>query len=121
MAARVFNHLVTPSRTKIAHSIADLANYAGVTPDALALLLQKLSTGENRILVPVAPSPDETTGVRYQILHDILAASVLDWRARYVQGRQRAEAEAKAEEQCRRAEQEAHARTRLGSCPCCCS
>ena len=113
VAARIFNHLVTPSRTKIAHSIADLANYAGVTPDALALLLQKLSTGENRILVPVAPSLDETTGVRYQILHDILASSVLDWRARHVQGRQRAEAEAKAEEQRRRAEQEAHARTRL--------
>jgi len=113
VAARIFNHLVTPSRTKIAHSIADLANYAGVTPDALALLLQKLSTGENRLLVPVAPSPDETTGVRYQILHDILASSVLDWRARHVQGRQRAEAEAKAEEQRRRAEQEAHARTRL--------
>ena len=113
VAARVFNHLVTPSRTKIAHSIPDLANYAGVTPDALALLLRELSTGENRILVPVAPSPDETTGVRYQILHDVLAASVLDWRARYVQSRQRAEADAKAEEQRRRAEQEAHARTRL--------
>jgi ketosteroid isomerase-like protein len=113
VAARVFNHLVTPSRTKIAHSIPDLANYAGVTPDALALLLRELSTGENRILVPVAPSPDETTGVRYQILHDVLAASVLEWRARYVQNRQRAEAEAKAEEQRRRAEQEAHARTRL--------
>jgi len=113
VAARIFNHLVTPSRTKIAHSVADLANYAGVTPDALALLLRELSTGENRILVPVAPSPDETTGVRYQILHDILAASVLDWRARYVQNRQRAEADAKAEEQRRRAEQEAHARTRL--------
>jgi len=113
VAARIFNHLVTPSRTKIAHSVADLANYAGVTPDTLALLLQKLSTGENRLLVPVAPSPDETTGVRYQILHDILASSVLDWRARYVQGRQRAEAEAKADEQRRRAEQEAHARTRL--------
>ncbi len=113
VAARIFNHLVTPSRTKIAHSIADLANYAGVTPDALAVLLQKLSTGENRILTPVAPSLDETTGIRYQILHDILASSVLDWRARHVQGRERAEAEAKAEEQRRRAEQEAHARTRL--------
>jgi ketosteroid isomerase-like protein len=113
VAARIFNHLVTPSRTKIAHSIADLANYAGVTPDALALLLQKLSTGENRILVPVAPSLDGTTGVRYQILHDILASSVLEWRTRHVQGRQRAEAEAKAEEQRRRAEQEALARTRL--------
>ena len=107
VAARIFNHLVTPSRTKIAHSVADLANYAGVTSDALALLLQKLSTGENRILVPVAPSPDETTGLRYQILHDILAASVLDWRTRYVQNRLRAEADAKAEEQRRRAEQEA--------------
>ncbi len=113
VAARIFNHLVTPSRTKIAHSVADLANYAGVTPEALALLLRELSTGENRILVPVAPSPDETTGVRYQILHDILAAPVLDWRTRYVQNRQHAEADAKAEEQRRRAEQEAHARTRL--------
>jgi ketosteroid isomerase-like protein len=113
LAARIFNHLVTPSRTKIAHSVADLANYASATPATVALLLRKLSTGENRLLVPVTPSPDETIGVRYQILHDILAASVLDWRTRYMQNRQRVEAEAKAEEQRRRAEQEAHARTRL--------
>ncbi len=112
-AARVFNHLVTPSRTKIAHSVPDLANYAGVTPEALVPLLQTLSTGRNRILTPVAPAPDQPAHLRYQILHDVLAASVLDWRTRYMGARDRAEAEARAEEQSRRADQEARARGRL--------
>jgi Novel STAND NTPase 1 len=113
MAARVFNHLVTPSRTKIAHSVPDLANYVGVTPDALVPLLQKLSTGQNRLLTPVEPAPDQPAHLRYQILHDILAGPVLEWRTRYMQGRARAEAEAQAEAQRRRAEQEARARARL--------
>ena len=113
IAARVFNHLVTPSRTKIAHSVPDLANYAGLTPAALAPLLQKLSTGQNRILTPVAPAPDQPAHLRYQILHDVLAAPVLDWRTRYMQARERAEAEAQAEAQRQRAELEAKARARL--------
>jgi hypothetical protein len=113
MAARVFNHLVTPSRTKIAHSVPDLANYVGVGPDALVPLLQKLSAGQNRILTPVAPAPDQPAHLRYQILHDILAAPVLDWRTRYMQKRERADAEAQAEVQRQRAEQEAKARARL--------
>jgi hypothetical protein len=112
-AAMVFNHLVTPSRTKIAHSVPDLANYANVSSDALSPLLQKLSAGQNRILTPVAPAPDQPALVRYQILHDILAAPVLEWRARYMQRRGRAEAEARADEQRRRAEQEASAGSRL--------
>ena len=29
VAARIFNHLVTPSGTKIAHGAGDLAEYAG--------------------------------------------------------------------------------------------
>jgi hypothetical protein len=113
IAARVFNQLVTPSRTKIAHSVPDLANYAGLTPAALAPLLQKLSTGQNRILTPIAPAPDQPAHLRYQILHDVLAAPVLDWRTRYMQTRERAEAEAQAEAQRQRAELEAKARARL--------
>src|SRR4029453_19349379 len=113
IAARVFNHLVTPSRTKIAHSVPDLANYAGLTPATLAPLLQNLSTGQNRILTPVAPAPDQPAHLRYQILHDVLAAPVLDWRTRYMQARERAEAEAQAEAQRQRAELEAKARARL--------
>ena len=35
MAARIFNHLVTPSGTKIAHGADDLAEYAGVRKDEL--------------------------------------------------------------------------------------
>jgi hypothetical protein len=112
-AARVFNHLVTPSRTKIAHSVPDLANYAGVTVETLVPLLQKLSSGQNRILTPVAPAPDQPVHLRYQILHDVLAASVLEWRAHYARARDRAQADARAEEQKQRADQEAKARGRL--------
>jgi hypothetical protein len=112
-AARVFNHLVTPSRTKIAHSVPDLANYAGVTVETLVPLLQKLSSGQNRILTPVAPAPDQPVHLRYQILHDVLAASVQEWRGRYARARDRAQADARAEEQKQRADQEAKARGRL--------
>jgi AAA domain len=112
-AAKVFNHLVTPSRTKIAHSVPDLANYAGISCEAIIPLLQKLSTGQNRILTPIAPAPDQPAHLRYQILHDVLAASILEWRTGYVQRRERAEAQAQADEQRKRADQEAKARARL--------
>ncbi len=73
----------------------------------------RLSAGENRILVPVAPPPDQPSRESYQIFHDVLAGAVLEWRNRYTSAAERAEAEARAEEQRQRAEHEAQAATRL--------
>jgi WD40 repeat protein len=73
VAARVFNHLVTPSGTKIAHGVTDLARYAGVPEGELGSVMASL--GGNRILRPVDG--------RYEIFHDVLAKAVLAWRTRH--------------------------------------
>jgi WD40 repeat protein len=108
-AARVFHHLVTPSGTKIAHAVPDLADYARLPRAELEPVLEKLSGAGIRILRPVAPPPDQPTALRYEIFHDVLAPAILDWRTRYAQAQEKAEAERRAEEERERAE-EAHQR-----------
>jgi len=73
-AARMFEHLVTPSGTKIAHRATDLAEFARLRPAAAVPVLNAL--GRERILRPL----DETDGDRYEIFHDVLADAILDWR-----------------------------------------
>ena len=85
IAASVFHYLVTPSGTKIAHTVSDLAEYAQLPQMQLSPVLEKLCRGDVRILRPVAPPPDQPTKLRYEIFHDVLAPAILDWRARYVQ------------------------------------
>ena len=77
VAARLFNHLVTPSGTKIAHDVADLADFAGVPIAGVEPVLQSLS--ERRILRSV----EEGGQARYEIFHDVLAQPVLAWRTEY--------------------------------------
>lgn len=83
VAARIFRYLVTPSGAKIAHTAQDLSEYAGLTPGELAPTLEKLASGEVRILRPVAPPLDQPGSPRYEIFHDVLGAAILDWRARF--------------------------------------
>jgi WD40 repeat protein len=100
-AAAVFNQLVTPSGTKIVHTIPDLAMYGGRSVEELETLVEKLSSGEHRILRPVAPAPGETKP-RVEIFHDVLAPAILAWRSaqnsvRLERERQAAEDRANAE------------------------
>jgi WD40 repeat protein len=104
LAASVFHHLVTPSGTKIAHALSDLADYAGVEPSELWPVVERLSGGSVRILRPAADAAGRESGTTYEIFHDVLAAPILDWRQRHVAATQRA----KAEERQREAEAEAH-------------
>ena len=97
-AATIFRQLVTPSGTKIAHTVPDLADYARLEPDELTPVLEHLSGGDVRILRPVAPPPGQLDGGRYEIFHDVLAPAILDWRARYVEKRARERAERELEE-----------------------
>ena len=77
LAARLFNHLVTPSGTKIAHAVDDLARYAKVDPEGLGHVLGTLEAA--RILRRV---PGRAGGPpRYEIFHDVLAPAVLAWRS----------------------------------------
>ncbi len=92
IAGKVFHHLVTPSGTKIAHTVPDLAEYAGVTREQLTPVLEKLAGSNLRILRTIEPPPDQPTETRYEIFHDVLAAAILDWRARYTQTQERADA-----------------------------
>ena len=82
VAADAFNHLVTPSGTKIAHSVTDLAQYTGASGDRLETVLGDLT--RMRILRPVAPPPGEDRSSRFEIFHDVLAPAVLDWRTRFL-------------------------------------
>ena len=74
VAARIFNHLVTPSGTKIAHELSDLADFGGVSGGRAA--------AGSRV---TGRAPDRAFGrggggVRYEIFHDVLAEPVLAWR-----------------------------------------
>jgi hypothetical protein len=76
----MFNHLVTPSGTKIAHGVGDLAAYAGTNEENVEPILRALT--EARILRPVA-GQGEVDESRYEIFHDVLAGGVMAWRDEY--------------------------------------
>ena len=79
LVARLFNHLVTPSGTKIAHAVDDLARYADEDPARLEPVLAALDAA--RILRRV---PGRAGGpARYEIFHDVLAPAILAWRTRH--------------------------------------
>jgi WD40 repeat protein len=72
VAASMFEHLVTPSGTKIAHRAPDLAEYAHVPEASLRRVLGSLT--RDRIVHSVDGSD------RYEIFHDVLAEPIRDWR-----------------------------------------
>ena len=77
IAAKLFNHLVTPSGTKIAHEASDLADFGDVSEDEVRPVLDALT--DSRIL----RSLEESGTVRFEIFHDVLAHPVLAWRTRH--------------------------------------
>lgn len=81
IALNVFRYLVTPSGTKIAHTIPDLAEYAGVSTAQLTPVINKL-TLQSRILRRVSSPSGKDEATRYEIFHDVLAAAILDWQMR---------------------------------------
>jgi WD40 repeat protein len=100
-AARIFNYLVTPSGAKIAQSVSDLVGYANenLTGDRSKLdckpvseLLDKLTTGESRILRRVGSS-DQPYEQHYEIFHDVLGQAVLEWRRDYWERKQKEDLE----------------------------
>jgi hypothetical protein len=83
VAARVFEHLVTPSGNKIAHTVSDLAAYAEVPAGEVRVMVHRLAQPDLRILRPVIPGLSEQGQIRYEIFHDALAPAILDWRTRH--------------------------------------
>jgi hypothetical protein len=82
-ATALFHQLVTPSGTKIAHAVPDLAEYVRRPEEEVRGLLEKMARPETRILRPVPPPPGEEGPERFEIFHDVLAPSVLAWRTRH--------------------------------------
>jgi len=78
-AAAMYNFLVTPSGTKIAHGVTDLAGYAAVDEGEASDVLQRLTS--ERIVRASSENGPSTT--RYEIFHDVLADAVLAWRSRF--------------------------------------
>jgi WD40 repeat protein len=78
-AAAMYHFLVTPSGTKIAHGVHDLAGYAAVDEGEAAHVLQRLTA--ERIVRASSENGPSTT--RYEIFHDVLADAVLAWRTRF--------------------------------------
>jgi WD40 repeat protein len=77
-AAAMYNFLVTPSGTKIAHKTSDLAGYAQIEEWEAADVLQRLAA--ERI---VRASAENGASIRYEIYHDVLADAVAAWRNRH--------------------------------------
>jgi WD40 repeat protein len=82
-AAAMYNFLVTPSGTKIAHGVRDLAGYAAVAEGEAETVLRRL-TAERIVRASSTNGPSTT---RYEIFHDVLAEAVLAWRTRFEQER----------------------------------
>jgi WD40 repeat protein len=77
-AAAMYNFLVTPTGTKIAHRVRDLAGYADITAEEADSVLRALAA--ERI---VRASSENGAGTRYEIYHDVLADAVTAWRTRH--------------------------------------
>ncbi|HWT24459.1 MAG TPA: ATP-binding protein [Solirubrobacteraceae bacterium] len=75
VAGRTFRYLVTPSGTKVAYRLGDLAEYAEVSEADLEPLVAELA-GDVRVLRPAGDG-------RYEIYHDALAGPILDWNGRW--------------------------------------
>jgi hypothetical protein len=97
IAAQAFHYLVTPSGSKIAHSLKDLSDYTEVAQAKLQPVLVQLSSGEQSILRAVAPPDDPQAPPRYEIFHDVLATPILDWRARFIQAKKWVQADEQLE------------------------
>jgi WD40 repeat protein len=105
-AIDVFHHLVTPSGTKIVHRIPDLAAYSGRSPQQVEALVEKLTSGNRRILRPVPAPPGKDGKPRVEIFHDVLAPAILEWRSGQAAvrlEREKREAEGRAARERRRA------------------
>jgi conflict system STAND superfamily ATPase len=82
--AEMFRYLVTPTGTKIALSVDDLASYVKHPSAQVASILEKLAASEARVLRPM-PVPDQPQLIRYEIFHDVLGPAISDWRRRYAE------------------------------------
>jgi WD40 repeat protein len=78
-AAAMYDHLVTPSGTKIALRASDLARYASLDETAARDVLDRLA----RERIVRGARDNGAAATRYEIYHDVLGDAVLSWRDRH--------------------------------------
>jgi WD40 repeat protein len=103
VAADCFRFLVSPSRTKIAFPVVDLAQRLSrprPVPE-VATVLDALCSAESGRILRAIPPAEEGGSASYELYHDILAEPILDWRREYEQRRE-AEIEARRRRELRR-------------------
>jgi WD40 repeat protein len=90
VAADLFRFLVSRSKTKIAHTVSDLAEWTKRPLPEVVAVLDKLCRAESgRVLRAVPPAGGESEGMRYELFHDVLAEPIVDWRRLYDRERDR--------------------------------
>src|SRR5262249_39560456 len=109
VAARMVRYLVTPSRTKIAPSTADLILYSEAGAEQARSVLQHLADRPEARILRRLDKPE-----RYEIFHDVLAQPLLDWRRDRLATQEHAAIEQKRkEEEDRRLKEFEHQQTVL--------
>jgi len=89
VASTVFRFLITTSKTKVAHSAADLAEWTRQPELEVTAVLEKLCRAESGRILRRVPPPNESDSMRYELFHDVLAEPILEWRRDYEQERAR--------------------------------
>ncbi|MCI0400492.1 MAG: patatin-like phospholipase family protein [Gammaproteobacteria bacterium] len=79
LASNIFRYLVTPSGSKIALTVGDLAYFTGIDESPIRTVLEKLCNSSARLLRPVAPLHSGQRDTGYEIFHDALAPAIRDW------------------------------------------
>ena len=80
VAANLFRFLITPQGTKIAYTPGELARLCALPPAEVGGLLAKLQAPRIKLLQLVTPPPGQPTDTRYQLMSDVLAAPLIEWR-----------------------------------------
>jgi WD40 repeat protein len=102
LAASLFGYLVTPTGSKVAHTAEDLAAMVDADPDEVTSLLERMASGQSRILRSVEPPPGHQSHHRFEIYHDVLAGAAAEWRLRQEQQQELAKARAALAEERRK-------------------
>jgi CHASE2 domain-containing sensor protein len=92
LAAQLLRYLVTPSGAKVRHVASDLADYVDRPEPQVRGLLERLSSGDLRILRPAPPPPGSSAPAAYEVFHDVLTGALLDWRSLFERRRLEARA-----------------------------
>ncbi|MDT4898792.1 MAG: hypothetical protein QOH25_3869 [Acidobacteriota bacterium] len=101
VAADAFRFLVTPSGTKIAYTASDLSAYTLISKEKIKSALSYLSDPSVRILRVFTSESFPNSEPQYEIFHDAMIPSIMEWRAYYLRDKEKARLEEEARQRIR--------------------